>query len=191
MANYLNLEQVLPEGRHQIRVFKSEEYSESEQRYLKGTHRRTRPNKNGVIGYIYNTDVKYLDGDKERRCNVFAYDEKKKKLFDGGEVEVNIIPKLVGGEEVFKKLPNGDFQKELTAFFNPVRPTPNADQENDPFKKVPEYNNPGFVKEKKPTKEKLEDFKATVEEVPFGSRMPEFEEGKEPIFDPETNEPLE
>jgi hypothetical protein len=141
---FKNIEQVLPEGKHIIKVFKANEWSESTGSFIPNTHKRTKPNKHGISGYMYNTDVKYIDpeSEKERRCNLFAYDERKKILFDSGEIEVNVVPKLnKQGKVMLTEGDDGSVTKELTCFFNPLKPlTPSSNG----FDKVPEYNNKAF-----------------------------------------------
>lgn len=91
MPNYKNIEEVLPVGRHTIKVYPAQEWDNNKGQFVRGTHKRTKPNKAGVSGYIYNTDVIYLDDGKERRCTLFAYDPTKKSILDEGQVEVNIV----------------------------------------------------------------------------------------------------
>ena len=123
---FKNLENVLPPGKHIIKVFVANEYVNGA--FVKGTQKRTKPNSRGISGYVYNTDVKYKDDDgKERRVMVFAYDAQKKALLDSGEVQVNIVPKLNKGEPIFKKLPNGNFVQEMTAYINPSPQQPLKD----------------------------------------------------------------
>jgi len=118
---FKNIEQVLPEGEHLVKVFKSNEWVNGA--FDKNSHKRTKPNKNGVCGYMYSTDVKYFDEEaqKERKCSLFAYDEKKKALLDSGSVKIRVLPKLnKQGKITFIENDNGAMVKEMTYFVNPV-----------------------------------------------------------------------
>lgn len=89
---FKNLEDVLPSGRRIIKVYKAHEWDAEIGDFDRHTHKRTVPNQAGIRGYIYNTNVEYVDDNgKKRRCNVFAYDKERKELFDSGEVEVNVV----------------------------------------------------------------------------------------------------
>lgn len=106
VKQFLNLEEVLKEGVHTIELTPKEEYSETEQRYLKGTHRtgQVKSGKNmGKVYWLYNTNVPYPaldengvqlrnnDGSlKERKCGVIAFSPKDKAIFDQGQVKVEI-----------------------------------------------------------------------------------------------------
>jgi hypothetical protein len=91
-TKFKNIEDVLPIGKTIIKVYPARQWDAETGTFDKYSHKRTRPNKAGISGYMYSTDVKYVDNNgKERRCNIFAYDKDKKELFDGGEVEANVV----------------------------------------------------------------------------------------------------
>jgi len=118
---FKNIEQVLPQGEHIVKVFPSNEWVNGA--FDKSTHKRTKPNKNGVRGFMYSTDVKYFDDEaqKERKCSLFAYDDKKKALFDSGTVKVTVLPKLnKQGKITFIENADGSMSKEMTYFTGPV-----------------------------------------------------------------------
>lgn len=94
---FKNLEEVLTEGVHVIELTPKEEYSESEGRYIKGTHRtgEVKSGKNmGKVYWLYNTNVPYrvdVNGEvKERKCGVIAFSPMDKKIFDQGQVKVEV-----------------------------------------------------------------------------------------------------
>jgi len=103
---YLNLEDVLEVGIHIIELKPKEEWSETEQRYIKGSHKTGEVKKGKNIGkvfWMYTTNVPYPaidengeqlrsnDGSlKQRYCGVIAFSPQEKKLFDEGQVKVEV-----------------------------------------------------------------------------------------------------
>jgi hypothetical protein len=103
---FFNLEDILDVGIHTIELKPKEEWSETEQRFIKGTHKTGEVKKGKNIGkvfWMYNTNVPYpaLDEDgkqlrnndgsaKQRYCGAIAFSPQDKKLFDEGQVKVEV-----------------------------------------------------------------------------------------------------
>jgi hypothetical protein len=103
---YLNLEDILDVGIHTIELKPKEEWSETEQRFIKGTHKTGEVKKGKNIGkvfWMYTSNVPYLaldengeqlknnDGSaKQRYCGAIAFSPQDKKLFDEGRVKVEV-----------------------------------------------------------------------------------------------------
>jgi len=153
---FKNLEDCLPLGKHIIKVYKAQEWSNGG--FVEGSHKRTKPNKAGISGYMYSTDIKYFDEDanKERRCNLFAYDKDKKELLDGGEVEVNIVEyciledgKLATSKEVEEKeLPVCLKKNEDGLIVPATKKRVFVNKVKNEFNKIGEYDNPAFEQTK-------------------------------------------
>lgn len=103
---YKNIEDVLAEGRHNLKVYPKQEWDDNTKSFIKGSHKRGTSAK-GFNWYLYQTKV----GDEY--ISLFAND-KNKAFFDTGMIEVNILHKEVKGQKMYKE---GGVPM-LIAFFN-------------------------------------------------------------------------
>lgn len=99
---------VLPQGRHVIKVYPKKVYDKEKGEFIEGSHHQ------GVskVGkwYMYQTKI------DDKYINLFASD-KDKHFYDTGQVEANIIPKQVDGKDVFDR----DGSPLLKAFINEIK----------------------------------------------------------------------
>jgi len=145
---FLNIEDILPVGKHIINVRPLPEFQQVDGKWkpIDGTHQcgiiKSGGNK-GAKFYKYNTDITYFDrgANKTRTCQIFAWNAKDKAILDKGRVEVNIVEKpiLLDNEPVYTK--DGNIAVKRMFYVNPV---PEQGCGNK-FKNIPEYNNPAFV----------------------------------------------
>ena len=84
---YKKLHDVLPQGKHRVRVYPKNEWDSEKKEWIKGTH-KSGVAKSGNTYWLYSTKV----GDDY--IGMIAFDEEEKRIHDTGEVEVNVVQKI-------------------------------------------------------------------------------------------------
>lgn len=170
---YKNLEDVLPLGKHKIKMMRAEVWKDGKP--VKGTQ-RTGVSKNGNKYWQYNTDVKYVGSDgKERHCSYFAFSEEKRDKCEEGDVEINIVEKYVLEDgklatkmEVEQNQLSVLLRKSESGEIVPAtKRIVYVNSLKDDFSKDVEYANPIFEKPVKVEKPKEESHDYGEEEIPY------------------------
>ena len=102
MADFKNIEDLLGEGEHVIKVYPQREWNKEEKKWIEGTHKKG-VSKKGFKWWMYSTKV----GDDY--VTVFA-NEKNKAAFDSGQVKCSVR----------KKFDPDTGQPVLKTYFDPV-----------------------------------------------------------------------
>jgi hypothetical protein len=117
---YENIEDFLGLGKHILKLEPQEIWDKEEGKFQRGTQ-RTGVSRTGNKWWMYS--VKDHKDSQGHRFKVLAFDLKQKELFDGGVVEINILP---GKNFDLNEQGNpyqdetGEFVKKKKAFFNPI-----------------------------------------------------------------------
>jgi len=99
MSQYKDLSDVLPPGKHPIRVYPKSEWDDIEKKWKRGTH-YSGVTKTGNKFWHYTTKV----GDQY--ITIPAWDEQEKALLDEGDIEVNIVQRINKDKKPVWKLGN-------------------------------------------------------------------------------------
>jgi len=129
MSKYKNIEQLLKDGRYNLKVLPANEWDNDRREFVSGSH-KSGTSKNGFKWWMYTVmeyapeggeyqELKYNVEGKDYRVSVFA-SEKNKRFFDEGELEMEITPKLdeKGNEILVKDKETGEIETIKKLYFN-------------------------------------------------------------------------
>jgi len=110
---YPQIEELLPEGSHIVKVYPQNLWDKEAGAYKEGTIMSGEYKTGGGHWYIYKTKI------GEEYVSMFANDENKAG-FDQGWIKVNIVPKRVKGSK--EDIYDATGKKLLKAFYNQLTP---------------------------------------------------------------------
>lgn len=117
MTKFLQLEEVLEEGKHRIKVYPKNEWDEDEKKFKKDTH-KSGVSKTGNQYWLYQTKV------GEQYIGMIAFDEEQKRIYDQIDVEANVVHKIdrATKEPIWKVIDEKPV-KVLKVYINEIKET--------------------------------------------------------------------